>query len=87
MILSIGQFRPEKDHQKQLLILRKLLDRSDQFNDVVMVLLGGCRNEGDWKRVEELKRLVHDLDLDDHVVFEVNVCDRHDDGYGDISNE
>ena len=46
---------------------------SEQFDDVVMVLLGGCRNEGDWQRVEELKRLVHDLELDNHVVFEVNV--------------
>lgn len=25
-VLSIGQFRPEKDHVKQLYILRKLID-------------------------------------------------------------
>ena len=75
MILSIGQFRPEKDHGKQLLILRKLLDLGEQFNDVVLVLLGGCRNEGDWERVAELKRVVKDLGLEEHVVFEVNVGD------------
>lgn len=70
-ILSIGQFRPEKDHIKQLYILRKLLD-IDQYSDVRLILLGGCRNREDEDRVTELKRIAADLDLTNHVVFEVN---------------
>ncbi|KAK8793864.1 hypothetical protein WA171_002994 [Blastocystis sp. BT1] len=71
-ILSIGQFRPEKDHIKQLYILRKLLDIDDQYSDVRLILVGGCRNKEDEERVAELKRIVVDLDLTNHVVFEVN---------------
>lgn len=41
-----------------------------------LVLVGGCRNEEDWKRVEELKRMVESLDMADHVVFDVNVRGR-----------
>ena len=37
------------------------------------MLIGGCRNEGDFKRVEELKRIVTDLGMEDKVLFEVNV--------------
>ena len=37
------------------------------------MLIGGCRNEGDFKRVEELKRIVADLCMEDKVIFEVNV--------------
>ena len=83
-ILSIGQFRPEKDHVKQLYILRKLIDAGengrggsradDQFADVRLVLVGGCRNEEDERRVAELKRIVSDLGLERNVVFEVNVA-------------
>lgn len=82
-ILSIGQFRPEKDHVKQLYILRKLIDAGergperswvdDQFADVRLVLVGGCRNTEDETRVAELKRIVSDLGLERNVVFEVNV--------------
>ena len=34
-ILSLGQFRPEKDHVKQLYILRKLLDLGMMFWRVI----------------------------------------------------
>ena len=49
------------------------------------MLVGGCRNEEDWKRVEELKRLVESLDMTDHVVFDVNVrARRRRDGVGAV---
>lgn len=38
------------------------------------MLVGGCRNEEDEKRVAELKRIVSDLGLERNVVFEVNVA-------------
>ena len=50
-----------------------------------LVLVGGCRNEEDWKRVEELKRMVESLDMVDHVVFDVNVREeRRRDGVGAV---
>ena len=72
-ILSLGQFRPEKDHVKQLYILRKLIDLDSSFEDIRLVLVGGCRNAEDEKRVEELKCIAADLGMSDRVVFEVNV--------------
>ena len=49
------------------------------------MLVGGCRNEEDWKRVEELKRMVESLDMTDHVVFDVNVrARRRRDGVGAV---
>lgn len=43
------------------------------FEDVRLVLVGGCRNSEDEKRVEELKRIAADLGMEDRVIFEVNV--------------
>lgn len=40
-----------------------------------LILVGGCRNKEDEERVAELKRIVADLDLTNHVIFEVNVRD------------
>ena len=38
-----------------------------------LVFVGGCRNDEDERRVEELKTIVADLGMEDRVVFEVNV--------------
>ena len=43
------------------------------FEDIKLVLVGGCRNEEDEKRVEELRRIAIDLGMEDRVIFEVNV--------------
>ena len=37
------------------------------------MLVGGCRNVEDERRVAELKRIVSDLGIERNVVFEVNV--------------
>ena len=70
-ILSIGQFRPEKDHRLQLDALH-LLVHSRLRQDARLVLVGSCRNEQDEARVQELRRVVSQLDLDDYVEFRVN---------------
>ena len=82
-ILSLGQFRPEKDHIKQLYALRKLIDLGipevtnskidPSFEDIQLVFVGGCRNSEDEKRVDELKKITADLGMEDRVVFEVKV--------------
>lgn len=74
-ILSIAQFRPEKDHPLQIRILEKLLQICDEQDQqkIKLVLVGSCRNEEDIKRVEELKLLCQKLNLESNVEFKLNV--------------
>ena len=46
---------------------------NEQYRNVVLVLIGSTRNEGDEKLVDELKALIKDLDLPDNSVRYV-VC-------------
>jgi len=59
--------RPEKDHQAQILAFHQLLHDHQHLvapdDSVKLVLIGGSRNEGDAKRIVELKKLVEDLDI------------------------
>ena len=73
IVLSIGQFRPEKDHKLQLMAMKALqsLD-GGKHADVRLILIGGCRDEGDRERVDELKRLCKELDIEAVVEFHVN---------------
>lgn len=75
IIVSVGQFRPEKDHRLQIRSLRKFLDASnkDECNGVQLILIGGCRNAEDEERVSELKQMVCQLQLEDYVKFKLNV--------------
>jgi alpha-1,2-mannosyltransferase len=64
-IISIGQFRPEKDHMMQLRAFATYLSRCETFDsDLKLVLMGGMRNartmfelrkmlsENEWKNVK-----------------------------------
>mgnify|MGYP003873053743 CR=1 FL=1 len=66
--VSIGQFRPEKDHARQIAALRDLLDRATAVafdrSKVKLVLIGSCRGAEDEGRVEELRRMVSELKLE-----------------------
>lgn len=79
IILSVGQFRREKDHKLQIKSFARLLQNWPQYKRtptdkdyVKLVMLGGCRDESDKKRVEELKELVNSLKITDQVEFVVN---------------
>ncbi|KAJ3518162.1 hypothetical protein NLJ89_g20 [Agrocybe chaxingu] len=77
IILSVAQFRPEKDHRTQLYAFQRLLHDHPEYaqqgdRHVQLVLVGGSRNEGDSRRVEELRQLARTLSIDDHVEFVVN---------------
>jgi len=82
MILSIGQFRPEKDHVMQLHSFAKLIELVKEHNDndkfkqtlttPTLVLIGSCRNEGDQQRVDELQKLARELNIQDNVKFVLN---------------
>ena len=65
IIVSLAQFRPEKDHRTQLLALSSLLKSHPEYRDppVRMVLMGGSRNAEDAERVEQLQALAKDLHI------------------------
>mmetsp|Transcript_31663 Transcript_31663/g.51437 ORF Transcript_31663/g.51437 Transcript_31663/m.51437 type:complete len:416 (-) Transcript_31663:192-1439(-) len=90
LVISLGQFRPEKNQELQLRAFARFLrnhrqqqqqekrpleekkgKRIDDKN-IKLVLIGGCRNEDDQKRVKNLKHLASTLGILDRVVFEVN---------------
>ncbi|OSC98020.1 glycosyltransferase family 4 protein [Trametes coccinea BRFM310] len=77
IILSIAQFRPEKDHPAQLRAFHKLLELYPEYRGsgpsaVKLVLVGGSRNVGDATRVENLYILARELGIQSQVQFVVN---------------
>ena len=73
MILSIGQFRPEKDHTLQLLSFAKLLENEEiKKSDVKLVLIGSCRGEDDRQLVDQLQKRARELNIQDNVEFVLN---------------
>jgi alpha-1,2-mannosyltransferase len=60
-------YRPEKDHPTQLRAFAELLEAHPQYqsgaNSAKLVLIGGCRNEEDEARVDALKKLAKELDV------------------------
>ncbi|KAG1950291.1 GDP-Man:Man(3)GlcNAc(2)-PP-Dol alpha-1,2-mannosyltransferase [Pimephales promelas] len=76
-VVSVGQFRPEKDHQLQIRAFRKLLERKGVEpvgrEIVKLVLIGGCRNQEDEDRVLMLRGLCQELGIADRVEFKLNI--------------
>ncbi|KAF9568744.1 mannosyltransferase [Agrocybe pediades] len=77
IVLSVAQFRPEKDHRAQLQAFALLLKQHPECikNDdqrVKLVLVGGSRNEGDERRISELRKLAKNLDIEANVEFVIN---------------
>lgn len=60
-IVSVSQFRPEKQHALQLRAFahaRDLASDSDAYDGIMcarLKLVGGCRGEDDERRVDDLK--------------------------------
>ena len=74
-LLSIGQFRPEKDHPlqiKAMFELRQILSEED-WARVRLVIVGGCRGRDDWTLVQDLKDLTKYLAVEENVEFRVNL--------------
>ena len=74
-IVSIAQFRPEKDHQLQIRAFHKFLtSRTDGRQETYeLLLVGSCRNAADSERVVALRKLCDELELADSVKFRLNV--------------
>lgn len=71
IVVSLAQFRPEKDHAKQLRSFKSFLDSSperpggarDSTRRVRLIMAGGCRDDGDWGRFRKLQELCTELGL------------------------
>lgn len=73
IVLSIGQFRPEKDHELQIESVSLLFKNHPELKgQVKLVLVGGCRGPSDEERLGYLKTMTKKLGLEDSVVFSVN---------------
>jgi alpha-1,2-mannosyltransferase len=77
-IMSLAQFRPEKAHHVQIEAYAKLLEKHPEYrNDpskfTKLVMIGGCRNEGDEAIVENLKSLIKKYDLEKFVTILTNL--------------
>lgn len=75
LLVSVGQFRPEKNHPLQIRAFAKLLSKkvAESLPSPKLVLIGGCRNQDDEFRVNQLRRLCKDLGVQDDVEFKVNI--------------
>lgn len=73
IILSIGQFRPEKDHELQVEALAKLFENHPTLKgDIKMVMVGGVRGPDDRVRLEHLKEVAKKRELESSIIFSVN---------------
>lgn len=79
----MGQFRPEKDHALQIRAMYELrqIIPEDDWEKVKLVVIGGCRNAQDEKRVKDLKDLCRHMSVENNVEFKVNIP------YDDLKNE
>ncbi|XP_063995596.1 GDP-Man:Man(3)GlcNAc(2)-PP-Dol alpha-1,2-mannosyltransferase [Diachasmimorpha longicaudata] len=74
-IVSVAQFRPEKNHPLMLRImyeLRSIITEED-WNKVRLVLIGSCRNDDDRTRVKDMQDLSKHLAVDENVEFKLNI--------------
>lgn len=75
-ILSIAQFRPEKNHQLQLDAFSKFLEHystKSEKSKFRLILVGGCRDQKDKQRVDDLKKSAEELGIQDYVEFKENI--------------
>ena len=69
-LISIGQFRPEKDHMQQIEIMKILLDNKA---NVKLTVIGATRNKEDKKILRDLQDKVAFYKLGERVTFKENI--------------
>ena len=74
-IISLSQFRPEKNHMLQLEAFSSFLKKLpiEQSENYRLLLVGSCRNEGDESRVKMLREHAEKLEILSYVEFHLNV--------------
>ncbi|KAJ9589442.1 hypothetical protein L9F63_017345 [Diploptera punctata] len=73
--VSVGQFRPEKDHPLQLRAMYELrqLVSEEMWDKIMLVFVGSCRHREDEERVRDMQDLCKHLSLENNVQFKVNI--------------
>jgi len=73
-VISIAQFRPEKNHALQVKAFAHFLKlRPEAKSTVRLALIGSVRNAGDEARVDSLRELAKELKIAEQVDFRLNV--------------
>ncbi|KAG9291419.1 hypothetical protein G9A89_021837 [Geosiphon pyriformis] len=76
IIVSVAQFRPEKDHHLQIRAFHRLLIDHPNLRceptNIQLVLIGSSRNKEDEIRIQRLQEECKKLDIWDNVHFEIN---------------
>ncbi|OTF82885.1 GDP-Man:Man(3)GlcNAc(2)-PP-Dol alpha-1,2-mannosyltransferase-like protein, partial [Euroglyphus maynei] len=76
MIISLSQFRPEKNQQLQLQLISKMvniLQESGSSERPLLVMIGSCRNEQDEQLAQSLKKQSIELGIENCVQFKLNI--------------
>lgn len=65
-LVSLAQFRPEKEHATQVRVLAKIFEKKPELKaqSVKLVMMGSCRNAGDEDRIEGLRELAKQLGVE-----------------------
>ncbi|XP_057292295.1 GDP-Man:Man(3)GlcNAc(2)-PP-Dol alpha-1,2-mannosyltransferase-like [Hydractinia symbiolongicarpus] len=74
-IISVAQFRPEKNHLMQLNIFKDFQKqlKKEEKEKYKLLLVGSCRDKGDEARVQMLKDKAKQLHINKYVSFHLNV--------------
>ncbi|KAE9377431.1 glycosyltransferase family 4 protein [Stipitochalara longipes BDJ] len=73
ILLYIAQFRPEKNHQLILTAFAEFMNtRTPATRGAKLVLVGSVRDDGDSKRVYELRLLANELQIKESVEFHLD---------------
>ena len=73
ILLYIAQFRPEKNHQLILNAFAEFMaTKTPATKGAKLVLIGSVRDDGDSKRVYELRLLANELQIKDNVEFHLD---------------
>jgi alpha-1,2-mannosyltransferase len=73
VVVSIGQFRPEKDHVLQIEAMAKFVECHPELDQAKLVLIGSCRGSSDEARLSQLRDVCTRLHLSpSRVEFVVN---------------
>jgi alpha-1,2-mannosyltransferase len=74
-IVSVAQFRPEKDHKLQIQAFKKFYQKlpKEKKSKVRLILVGSCRDTLDSDRVDDLRHYVDQLAIQESVFFKLNV--------------
>merc|ERR1712100_134127 len=76
VVISIGQYRPEKDQRLQIDAISALLndsERKKKFKDVQLIIIGSCRNPDDDALADSLVQYAKEKNMSENVKILRNV--------------